>query len=282
MTKTSSKIYGLIGNPVSNSLSPLMHNAAFKHLGIDAEYRLFELKEEEVAPFLKALTDKNIFGLNVTIPYKAKVIPLLDKVDKEAGAIGAVNTIFLRDGKSEGFNTDGAGFLKHLSEDLKFAPQGEKIVILGAGGASKAVAFYLAKAGVKSIVLFDIYKDKTETLVKELKNNFPAVDIKAAESVAALGIPSADLLVNTTPIGMKESDSSPVDENLLGKNTLVYDLIYNPAETKLLKAAREKGTKTANGLGMLLYQGVLAFEIWIGKKAPVEVMRNALKGGIHS
>lgn len=276
---TSPQIYGLIGNPVKHSLSPLMHNAAFKSLKINAEYRLFELKDEEVAPFLKGLAAKNIFGLNVTIPYKAKVIPLLDKVDKEASAIGAVNTVLLKEGKLEGFNTDGAGFIRHLKEDLKFGPRGKNIAVLGAGGAGKAVAYYLAKSGAKSIAIFDIYHDKAQALVNEVKGSFPKADLKAALSARELGIDSAQLLVNTTPLGMKESDASPVDADLINKNTLVYDLIYNPAESKLLKSARAKGAETANGLGMLLYQGVLAFEIWAGQKAPVEVMRNALKGG---
>lgn len=271
--------YGLIGNPLSHSLSPLMHNAAFKALKIDAEYKLFPLKEEEVENFVKSLNKNNIHGINVTVPYKEKVIPFLNKISPEARLIGAVNTVKLTSEGLEGFNTDGAGFLMHL-EDLEFGVEGKNIAILGAGGACRAVSVYLAKAKPKKLSIFDIDKTKLDILANHLKDNFQSVDIEGVNSIGSLNIQNCDLLINTTPIGMKETDPCLVDEGLLHKNMLVYDLTYNPAETKLLKLAREKGAKVSNGLGMLLHQGAIAFEIWTTHDAPVEIMRDALLRGL--
>jgi len=272
-------IYGMIGHPVSHSLSPLMHNAAFSHLKISAEYKLFPLKEEELGAFFKGLSRNNIFGLNVTVPYKEKVLPFLDNISYEAKLIAAVNTIRVASGKLEGFNTDGSGFLKHLTEDIGFNPEGRNIAVIGAGGASRAVTVYLSKAISKSVSIYDIDKNKVSSLVSYLKANFKQTDIRAASSVKELVIDNCDLLINTTPVGMKDSDPCPVDAKSIHKGMLVYDLIYNPAETKLLKIAKDKGAKTSNGLGMLLYQGMIAFEIWTGKKAPREVMLKALMEG---
>jgi len=277
----SKKIYGLIGHPVSHSLSPLMHNAAFSHLKINAEYKLFPLKEEELGAFFKGLSRNNIFGLNVTVPYKEKVLPFLDNISYEAKLIAAVNTIRVASGKLEGFNTDGSGFLKHLTEDIGFNPEGRNIAVIGAGGASRAVTVYLSKAISKSVAIYDIDKNKASSLVSYLKANFKQADIRAASSVKELAIDNCDLLINTTPVGMKDSDPCPVDAKSMHKGMLVYDLIYNPAETKLLKTAKDKGAKTSNGLGMLLYQGMIAFEIWTGQKAPKEVMLKALREGLR-
>jgi len=276
---TLTRTYGLIGYPVSHSLSPLMHNAAFKALGIDAEYKLFPLKEDELETFLKSFKANNIHGINVTVPYKEKVIPFLNKISHEAQLIGAVNTIKLTPEGLEGFNTDGAGFLTHL-EDFEFDVEGKNIVILGAGGASRAVGVYLAKTKPRKITIFDIDKIKLGALVNHLKDNFKNVEILESESIEGLDIKNCDLLINATPIGMKDSDPVIVDFGSLHKKMFVYDLIYNPSETKLLKLAKENGAKTANGLGMLLHQGILAFEIWTAQEAPVEIMRNALLGGL--
>jgi shikimate dehydrogenase len=251
-----------------------MHNAAFKALKINAEYKLIPLKEQELKPFLASLKEKDICGLNVTVPYKEKVIPFLNNISSEAKLIGAVNTIKTGNNGLEGFNTDGAGFLKHLSEDLKFNPLGKLVAIIGAGGASRAISVYLAKVRPKAISIYDIDKNKLSTLVSLLKANFNGIEIRAAASLNDLK--GADLLVNATPQGLKESDPCPADGGLVKENMLVYDLIYNPKETKLLKLAKQLGAQTVNGLGMLLYQGVLAFEIWTGEIAPVEIMRRAL------
>ncbi|MCX5696654.1 MAG: shikimate dehydrogenase [Candidatus Omnitrophica bacterium] len=270
------KIYGVLGYPVKHSFSPAMHNAAFRVLHIDAEYRYFEKKAQELGPFLVSLANEGIFGLNVTVPYKEKVLPFLAKVSHEARMIGAVNTIKVAGRLLEGFNTDGEGFLKHLKADLDFKPQDKTVAIIGAGGAARAIAVYLAKERVKKISLFDIDIAKARLLLEQLKNNLWDTVFYAADSVADLKIPESDLLVNATPIGMKEGDPCLVAQDLLHRDLLVYDLIYNPRETKLLSSAGKKGLKTANGLGMLLYQGALSFEIWTANSAPLEAMRQAL------
>jgi shikimate dehydrogenase len=282
MTASSTKTYGLIGYPVKHSLSPLMHNAAFASLNINAEYRLFEVKPQELEDFVNSLSQKNIFGLNVTIPHKETVIPFLDSVSEEAKLIGAVNTIKVSDNRLEGFNTDGEGFLKHLTADLGFDPQGKIICIIGAGGASRAVSVYLSQAKPRSISFYDIDRNKSSALAGHLKENFRNVEFKASDSIEGLNIKECSLLVNATPIGLKQSDPCIVEEKLLHKDILVYDLIYNPKETKLLKIAKSKGAKVSNGLGMLLYQGAIAFQIWTGKTAPIEIMRAALEEGVRS
>lgn len=273
---TLPKIYGLMGYPVSHSLSPLMHNAAFSYLKINAQYKLFPLKEKEIGPFLKGAKCNNIFGLNVTVPYKEKVTPFLDSISCEARLIGAVNTIKFSGSKLLGFNTDGEGFLTHLREDLAFNPKGKNIAIIGAGGAARAISVYLSKVRPQLLSIYDIDRPKLSALVNHLKANFKDVNIKLANSIKELDIRGADLLVNATPIGMKETDPCLIDKKFIHKRMLVYDLIYEPKQTKLLNAAKHKGARISNGLGMLLYQGTIAFEIWTGKKAPKKVMQNAL------
>jgi shikimate dehydrogenase len=253
-----------------------MHNAAFRSLKINAEYRFFEKSPQELEDFLSSLKDANISGLNVTIPYKEAVIPFLDEVSEEAKLIGAVNTIKVLRNRLQGHNTDGAGFLKHISEDLNFTPRAKRICVMGAGGASRAISVYLCKAKPKSISIYDIDKRRLAALARHLRSEFKNIEIRAADSIAGLNIGEADLLLNATPVGMSEADPCLVDKKFFHKGLLVYDLIYNPQETKLLARARDCGAKVSNGLGMLLYQGMLSFEIWTGKKAPKEVMRKAL------
>lgn len=274
--KSFLKIYGVLGYPAKHSLSPLMHNAAFKALGINASYTIFEKSPEELVNFLRTLSQQHIFGLNVTFPYKEKVIPFLDKISTEAEVIGAVNTIRVIDNILEGFNTDGEGFLNHLRQDLRFEPKDKNIALIGAGGAAKAVAVYLSRAKPKFMSIYDVDKEKLKSLILHLSEHFSATGFIMAPSVEKLNIKCCDLLINATPVGMKQNDSSVVDEKYIHKNLLVYDLIYNPKETKLLKTAKEKEAAASNGLGMLLYQGMLSFQIWTGSLAPKEVMQKAL------
>lgn len=270
------KIYGVLGFPAKHSLSPLMHNAAFRALKINATYRIFEKKPEELKDFLHALTQQHIFGLNITVPYKEAVMPFLDKISSDAKLIGAVNTIRIFDGISEGFNTDGEGFLNHLRMNLSFDPKDKNIAIIGAGGAAKAIAVYLSKIKPKFMSIYDVDKTKLKALINHLKGNFQTTGFVLANSIEELNIKYCSLLINATPVGMKDTDPCLVDEKFIHKDLLVYDLIYNPKETKLLKTAREKGAATTNGLGMLLYQGMLSFQIWTGKFAPKDVMEKAL------
>ena len=272
------KIYGLIGYPVKHSFSAIMHNATFKALGINAEYKLFEKRPEELGYFLDSLSIENIYGLNVTIPYKEVVLKYLQWKSPEVKFTDAVNVIIVKDKNYlEGWNTDGIGFHRHLTMDLKFNPLGKSVVVLGAGGAAKAIINQLARHGAKNITIYDIDNDKSLNLAAKINKEFPKCNAMASDSIEKLDIKNADLLINATPIGMKGDDPCLVDPDSLHPSLLVYDLIYNPPETKILKLAKQKGAPISNGLGMLLYQGVRSFELWTGQKAPVEVMRKALR-----
>jgi shikimate dehydrogenase len=284
----SKRIYGLIGYPVEHSFSPAMHNAAFNELkrrgeiDYDAEYKLFEVKPQELEGFLNSLSERNISGLNVTIPYKEKVFSFitLDPESSYLRQIGAINTILIQGNQLKGFNTDISGFSKHLKE--RISPEGKKVAILGAGGASKAVTYIVAGSKPKSIVIYDIDINKTKELVNLIQRLFSDLDIKSVSKIEELNILEKDLLINATPVGMKESDACLIKKEKLHKDLFVYDLIYSPSETKLLKLAREKGCRYSNGLGMLLYQGMLSFRIWTGKNAPKEVMWQALSSQIST
>jgi shikimate dehydrogenase len=271
------KIYGVLGYPVKHSFSPAMHNAAFRDLKINAEYRLFEVEPAGLDRFLRSLTDNHICGLNVTVPYKEKVLTYLQQQSPEVRFTGAANTIIVKDKNYlEGWNTDGIGFYRHLTGDLKFNIPGAKVFVLGAGGAAKAVVNQLAGHGASNINIYDIDKEKSRTLADKTSAAFPKSKSLSIWSAERFDFRDINLLVNATPIGMKEGDPVLVSPDMLHSGMLVYDLIYNPAETKLLKMAKEKGCEVSNGLGMLLYQGARSFKLWTGQDAPLEVMRQAL------
>lgn len=265
------RVLGLIGYPVEHSLSPSMHNAAFEHLGLNCCYVTFSVRPELLGDAVRAVRALNLKGVNVTVPHKEKVIPLLDLVDEEASFIGAVNTILNDNGTLKGFNTDGKGFMESL-KDANIDVKDKKILIIGAGGASRAIGFYLCKEA-KRLGITDIDQEKVQRLVNDLKRLRD--NVCHIEKVTDLK--DIDIVINATPIGLKDTDPSPIDISLLTGDKVVCDLIYK--DTFLLRSARQRGCKTLNGLGMLLYQGVLAFEIWTEMKAPVEVMREALLRG---
>ncbi len=259
-------VYGIIGYPVAHSLSPLMHNTAFKELGVEATYKLFPLKEEELGDFFSKLREKscNIFGLNVTVPYKEKALRYLDGLSPYAQKAKAVNTIVIyKNRKLQGFNTDGPGFLAHLAE-LKFDTAGKRVAILGCGGTARAIVTVLSLLPERptSIKIYHAQVEKAQALIADLKSSVDTSVLTAVSAIDDLELPTADLLINATPLGMKESDPCLVSEELLHGNMLVYDVVYSPAETKLLKLAKKKGAETSNGLKMLFYQGVLAFKHW--------------------
>lgn len=274
------QIYGLIGHPVKHSLSPAMHNAAFKELGIDAGYSIFDVEPADLEGFLGDAAAGKISGLNVTIPHKLKARDYIGSrglLDATAEKLGAVNTIKFEGKALRGFNTDGPGFYRSLLEELKFEPEGKDVFILGAGGAGQAIAMYLGN-GPRKIFVSDMDAKKTT----DLKTHFSRYyEEKKLEVVGPGDIKTAlagsQLLVNATPIGMKDSDALPVDASLLHPGLYVYDLVYNRPTTPLVKEAARKRLRAVTGLGMLLYQGAIAFEIWTGKKAPVAVMKRALR-----
>ena len=268
------KIYGIIGHPVEHTLSPAMQNAAFIALGINAVYLPFEVRPEDLGKAIKGLLLLGVCGFNVTVPHKTACMKFLDKIDDSAKAIGAVNTIKIVNKKLHGYNTDGIGFLRSLKEDLKTGPKDKNVFVIGAGGASRAVVWTLAKAGARSIVVVDKIRERAEELANTCSFAGDVKSIDCGDNWASC-LKDADILINASPIGMKDTDPSPVDTKLLHKRLTVFDLIYNK-HTKLVKNAKIKGIRACGGFGMLLYQGVEAFAIWTGQKPPVLIMRNAL------
>ena len=277
--------YGLIGHPVKHSLSPAMQMAAFAKTKIDAEYKLFDVAPDHLEVFLRGLVKNNISGANVTVPHKIRAREFIEKngvLDKYAERLGAVNTIKIEDGFLKGYNTDGPGFYRSLVEDLKFEPEGKTIFVLGAGGAARAVIMYLGN-GPKKIYVDDIEPCMIDEIKKHYEKYYDRHKLEMVNRGAIKeAIKSADLLVQATPIGMKDDDPSPIDVELLHTGMRVYDLVYNRPMTKLVEAATRRKLHATTGLGMLLYQGAMAFEIWTGKKAPVDVMRKALKEALKA
>lgn len=279
-------IYGIIGHPVRHSLSPDMQNAAFKACGIEAEYGLFDVEPSALEDFLRNLRSKKISGVNVTIPHKIRAKEYLERngtLDANARRLGAVNTIKVaEDGSLCGYNTDGPGFYRSLVEDLGFEPEDRTVFVLGSGGAARAVVMYLGN-GPRAIFISDIDKRAAQALAEHYKKYYDEKKIVVVEYAGfESSLKKSDLLINTTPVGMKESDPSPVDKSLLRPGLRVYDLVYNRPATQLVKEANQLKLHAVTGLGMLLYQGAIAFEIWTGQKAPVDTMKKALKGALKA
>jgi shikimate dehydrogenase len=270
------RICGIIGDPIEHSLSPAMQNAAFRELGLDYIYIPFKVNEANLVGAIDGIRTLNFAGVNVTIPHKVAVLSCVDEIDGLAEHIGAVNTIINREGVLKGYNTDASGFYHTLIAN-NVTVSNKKIVVLGAGGAARAVVFVLADKGAEITLLnrspapageiagrvFQAFR--TEIKVGELTTE----DLKVA-------LEEADLLVNTTNLGMAPFlTETPVAASLLKKRMVVFDIIYNPLKTRLLIEAEEKGLRVINGLEMLVRQGADAFELWTGQKAPVEIMRKA-------
>jgi shikimate dehydrogenase len=273
---SETKIYGLIGYPVKHSVSPQIHNAAFKTIGINAVYLTFEVKKEFLKKALDGVKALGIKGLNVTIPHKVNVIKYLNKLTYEANLIGAVNTILNEDGKLIGFNTDYTGVLKTF-ETYKIDLTNKKIVLLGAGGAAKAIAFAIAEKA-SSLIILNRTKRKAVNLVKELNKKLKVNALGNSLTFKALknSLKDADILINATSVGMEPNvNQTLVAKELLQKDMVVFDIIYNPLETKLLKEAREIGAKCINGVEMLVQQAAEAFKIWFKIEPPINEMRKA-------
>jgi len=269
----NTRIFGVIGDPISHTLSPLMFNAAFHELGLDCVYVPFRVEKNSLEAAIAGMRALNIPGLNVTIPHKADVIELLDSVDAAASAIGAVNTIVNENGVLTGYNTDGQGFLNMLSGQ-GIEVQGKNIIILGAGGAAMAVAFALAERKA-SIIILNRTLSRAQSIRERIYNKLGvktgALELNRDNLGGIIG--SADILVNATSIGMKpDTDSTPVDADLLKPGPVIVDIVYNPMKTRLLAEAEKAGCRTIAGIHMLVAQGAVAFEKWTGQKAPVELM----------
>ena len=269
-----SKCCGIIGDPIEHTMSPIMHNAAFKKLGLDYVYLPFRVEQEELGKAIEGMKALNMRGLNVTIPHKVAVIKFLDELDHLADKIGAINTIVNDDGVLKGYNTDATGFLRALQE-RKIEPEGKKVVILGAGGAARAISFILAERDSRLTILNRTW-DKAKVCAGRVSEIFhsQAVALELGKESLGMALSEADILVNTTSVGMSpDIDETPIPSDLLRPDLVVFDIVYNPIKTRLRREAEAAGATVISGLDMLVWQGALAFEKWTGLKAPVELMR---------
>ena len=283
------KRVGLIGYPLGHSISPALHQAAFAALGIEGRYETWETPPEALADRVNALRSEDVLGTNVTIPYKEAVIELLDGTTDLAAKSGAVNTIVNRAGRLRGHNTDVIGFARALRQDAGFDARGARAAVLGAGGAGRAVALALLQADASPIFVADIVPDRAEALVESLRPLDPA-GITLAWGYWDSGpfrqaLAGCQLLVNCTPVGTRGGDTegqSPLPADLIPGEILVFDLVYNPPETPLMAAARERGCRVISGLTMLVYQAAESFRLWTGRKPPTELMLRAGRGALEA
>ncbi len=272
------KQLGILGYPLAHSISPAFQQAALDHLGIDARYDSWPTTPQDLPNRVEQLRSDEVMGANVTIPHKESIIPLLDELDQVASAIGGVNTIVNQRGRLKGFNTDAPGFMRGLCEDGAFEPRGTRVVVIGAGGAARAVAYSLAAAEVSFLAIVNRTPERARSLARDLRAAFKDVSLEASGRLEQ--DTRYDLLVNCTSIGTRHSETEgmlPIADDLIRAGALVYDLVYNPSETRLIEAARERGARTVGGLPMLVYQGAEAFRLWTGVDAPVQVMFEAAK-----
>ncbi|MHA1835546.1 MAG: shikimate dehydrogenase [Candidatus Odinarchaeia archaeon] len=263
----------LIGNPVSHSLSPLMQNLAFKIKGLNIAYIAFPVKREQLADAIKGLKALEFIGANVTIPYKTDVINLLNKVDKMAMSIGAVNTILNSNGELIGYNTDGLAAFKLITEKITNLKE-TKVLILGAGGVARAISYYLAKEGVE-LLFVNRTVQRALNLIEDLRKEFGEKSkLKLVKSGALHNIiKNVKLIINATPLGMWPNvDNSPLEEKYLTPDHIVFDTVYNPLETRLIKAAKTIGCPVIEGYKMLVLQGAFSFKIWTGEEPPIKKM----------
>lgn len=272
----ATKVVGLIGDPIEHSLSPRMHNAAFRYMNLDYVYVPFRVREKDLKNAVNGALALNLKGFNVTIPHKVSIIKYLNRIDSTARKIGAVNTVIKKDGELFGYNTDGLGALEALRQegiDLK----DRKILIIGAGGASRAISYTLASLCSKLIIL-NRTGAKAIKLAKEFKNIGCRVygnDLNLKLLKEELS--DSDILINTTSVGMHPyTEESPVPKEYLHKDLVVFDIVYNPLETLLLKYAKGVGAKTIDGVGMLVNQGAISFKMWTGFEAPKDIMRKVV------
>ena len=272
------RVYALIGNPVSHSMSPAIHNAAFMELNLDCIYVAFQVEDVKSALAGMRVLD-NFRGMSVTIPHKIEVMQYVDEIPDVDRYIGSINTVVKEDGKLIGFNTDGPGALKAIVDaDVELA--GKNVLMLGAGGAARAIAFTLAQKGnIGKLVLLDINEEFLSQLTGDLKSGTDAVIVPGALNQAAVEehMASADLIINCTPVGMHPNeDATLVPEHLFRPGQVVFDVVYNPLETKLLRQAKTKGLKAIPGVEMFINQAILQFERFAGADAPEELMRSVV------
>jgi shikimate dehydrogenase len=278
---------GILGDPVSHSASPQMQNAALKHSKIDAQYARFHVLRGELPAALALARTLDFVGVNLTLPHKIGAVESMDELDEDSKRIGAINTIKIENGKLRGFNTDGNGFSRAIREEFSVDLRDLRVLILGAGGAARAIALQCAKENCERLVIANGTLEKGQLVADKLRSFFeeprvlgPVPRLQAIgweEAAFRFQIANVDLVVNATPVGLNSGDPPPLSARLLAPHLMIYDTIYSNKRTPFVSAALEAGARSATGLSMLLHQGARAFEIWFGREAPVEVMRAALR-----
>lgn len=277
------KLFAVIGDPVAHSLSPVMHNAAFRAAGKNAEYMAVRVQADDLGAFM-ADARKHLTGFNITIPHKQNILPLADVLSESARIGGSVNTIQLRDGgkTAYGDTTDGRGFERAVRESFALDLAGGSFCFIGCGGVARALVFHCAAAGAKKLTVINRTADKAARLLAEVQARFPAISVRSCAltdtGAAEEFLADADLAVQCTAVGLKDGDPAVVDPGLFPAKIRYFDTIYKP--TALLRALEARGTACANGLGMLLHQGACSYELWFGETPPVEAMRKALLAAV--
>lgn len=280
MIDVNTKLVGLLGYPLGHSLSPLMQNKAFELTGLNCLYLPIEVENKDYSELLSGMKKMNFIGFNVTIPGKIDIMQHLDAIHPLAEKIGSVNTVKIEEGRMTGYNTDGEGFVSSLVSETKCVVSESSFMLLGAGGACRAIAMTLADKNAKIIVIANRTFNKAKELSDEINDCIRNCCIPVELTTEALGqhMPNVDALVNTTNIGLSPNvDRTPIDHKLLRKDLLVSDIVYNPIRTRLLREAEKKGCMTLSGIGMFVNQGAEAFKIWTGIDAPVKDMREIVE-----
>ncbi|MFC5651800.1 shikimate dehydrogenase [Paenibacillus solisilvae] len=269
-------LYSVIGDPVRHSKSPVMMNRAFRERGINGVYTAFHVQPDKLGDFVAGVRAMGIRGVNVTIPHKLDIMPLLDEIDESAKAIGAVNTIVNNEGHLIGYNTDGIGYVRSLKEEAAPNLAGSNVLIVGAGGATRGILYALAREGVARVTISNRTAQRAQELAEDFRPYITAIAAIGNEGLQA-ACAEADIVINTTSLGMyPKVDETPLDASWLKPGTIASDLIYNPMTTRFLEEAKHRGCLIHGGLGMFIYQGAYAFEYWTGTEAPVEAMREAV------
>ncbi|WP_442603654.1 shikimate dehydrogenase [Paenibacillus sp. KN14-4R] len=265
-------LYGVLGDPIGHSRSPIMHNRAFRECGINAAYTAFHVTAEQLHGAVEGIRALGLGGVNVTIPHKVEIMPYLDKIDEGARIAGAVNTVVNQNGVLTGYNTDGIGYVRSLKEETGVDLTTARVLLIGAGGAARGVAYELAREGVPCIYIANRTSKRAVELA-EVMGKYTEVIGLGMDEIGDI-MHEVSIVINTTSVGMSPHvDLTPIPEEYLHQGLIVSDLIYNPRVTRLLREAEACGARTHGGLGMFIFQGACAFELWTGKPAPIEVMR---------
>jgi shikimate dehydrogenase len=277
----STKIVGVFGSPITHTASPAMQNAAFAALQMNWVYVAFRVEPQNLRSALAGARDMGLTGVNLTLPHKIIALDIVDEVHSEARRLGSINTVLMEHGRLRGFNTDGYGFAKAIEEEFNLTLEGRRVLVLGAGGAGRAIAVKCALEGAALVCVANRTPEKVEPIAKEIastQTEFRALKLTSKEIARHIG--EIDLLVNATSVGLKTGESLGLEPTLFSPKLFVYDTIYRPALTELLRVAAAAGAKVSNGASMLVHQGAKSFEVWTRRKAPVAVMRRALRAEI--